>query len=1032
MNNNVNQTTELKPGFSRIGIWAFSIGTSIGWGSFIITCNTYLQKSGLLGTVFGLLIGMAVILVITRNLQYMIRTEPDAGGIYAFEKLVNGKDFGFIAFWFVQLTYLAILWANITSVPLFIRLLLGDTFKFGLHYKIFGYEVWLGEALLSIAAVLIVGFLCANSKRIPKILVTVSALVFVIGFTVCAIIVALKHKNTFSYSPMYTEGSSAFRQIVRIAAISPWAFIGFENISHFSQEYSFPVKKVRPILIWSVALTTLLYIFVSVLSVSAYPPEYASWLDYIRDMGNLSGIKAVPAFFAADHYLGKTGVMILAFSLFGVILTSLIGNMLALSRILFAAGRDGEAPRALSFLNKKGIPVKAIYAILTISVFIPFLGRTAIGWIVDVTTLGATLIYLLISHAVFRHATQSNKKTEKYTGIAGIALMLVFLVLLLVPGLLPFHAMETESYVLFIFWSLFGLGYYRWLLRKDTGHEYGKRIMVWILLLVLVTFASMMWVSRETENAANKAVHQIFEYHESHSPDDSIESVKEDRIEFLEEQAKKVSGTNTLYTVVSLGLFLVVIFILLNNYRDTQKLGKRLIQAEKEVEAAKKIAQFKESVNMYTHIARSLARGYTDIYYINLEIDEFIEYSTEDENNVLTEIRHGEDFFDYFKNYALKFVYAEDREMVSNAMERREFLDSLNRNRVFMLTYRNITDKGPIYVTMKASRMEDDERFMVLGITDVDEHVRHRREVERMYEERLAYSRMNALTGDYLCVYVVEPKTGQYHEFSVTKEFEEFALAKDGDDFFGTTRNNAGRVIYKDDLNSFLSAFTEENVLSEIVKNGMFSFNYRLVMRDIIKYVQIKAAIIEEENGKKLIIGVNDIDSQIRQEQEQAKRLAQAQKKANIDALTGIKNRYAYLELEKDLDRRIAERKCEDFAVIVADVNNLKEVNDTLGHKQGDRFISDGGRILCDTFSDSSVFRIGGDEFAVIVRGVDYDNINSLLENVSSYNRKALESGGVVIACGMSIFSGDSCVASVFERADRNMYRNKVALKSEI
>ena len=70
----------LRSSFTPLGIWAFSIGTSIGWGSFIVTCNTYLQKSGILGTTFGLLIGMAVILVITWNLQYMIRCAPDAGG----------------------------------------------------------------------------------------------------------------------------------------------------------------------------------------------------------------------------------------------------------------------------------------------------------------------------------------------------------------------------------------------------------------------------------------------------------------------------------------------------------------------------------------------------------------------------------------------------------------------------------------------------------------------------------------------------------------------------------------------------------------------------------------------------------------------------------------------------------------------------------------------------------------------------------------------------------------------------------------
>ena len=121
MSQNPKEQQGLRPGFTPLGIWAFSIGTSIGWGSFIVTCNTYLQKSGVLGTAFGMLLGMAVILVITWNLQYMIRTKPDAGGIYTFEKRVGGKDFGFLAAWFVLLTYLAVLWANITSLPLFAR-----------------------------------------------------------------------------------------------------------------------------------------------------------------------------------------------------------------------------------------------------------------------------------------------------------------------------------------------------------------------------------------------------------------------------------------------------------------------------------------------------------------------------------------------------------------------------------------------------------------------------------------------------------------------------------------------------------------------------------------------------------------------------------------------------------------------------------------------------------------------------------------------------------------------------------------------
>ena len=852
-----NRPGGLHAGFTPLGMWAFSIGTSIGWGSFIVTCNTYLQKSGVLGTVFGLLLGMAVILVITWNLQYMIRSAPDAGGIYTFEKRVGGKDLGFIALWFVLLTYLAVLWANMTSLPLFARFFLGHTFQFGFHYTIFGYHVWLGEALLSMGAIVLIGILCANSSRLPNRIMIVAALTFALGFTVCAVIALLRHESTFSYAPLYNEGATAFRQIVRIAAISPWAFIGFENVSHFSEEYAFPVKKIRGVLICSVLITTVLYLFVTLLSVSAYPPEYDSWLAYIRDMGNLEGIKAVPAFYAANHYLGQAGVVVLMLALFGVILTSLIGNMLALSRLLYAAGREGEMSGKLAELNARGIPNRAVYAIVAISFFIPFLGRTAIGWIVDVTTLGATLIYALISYAVYSHAQQAHRRLEMVTGVVGAMLMAVFLLLLLIPGLLPFQAMETESYILFIVWAVLGLTYFRWLVHRDEHREHSQRIVVWIILLVLVLFASMMWVSRETENAANSAVERIYEYHQNHPEHDTGESV-EDRMAYLREQAKGITSTNTLYTTVSLGLFLIVITMMLNNYKENQALGERLTVAEREATSAREIAELKDTITslldnmpgmtftkdaqtgvylacnqafadyahkdtpsdvagltdaqifdaetaahfladdrialsmdrpyifyeevldaagnqrqfqttklkyynmndqlcvlgmcqdvtdmvrirhenamtkeayenavssgiMYTHIAQTLARDYTDMFYVNCDTEEFIEYRRGDESSALSEMRRGWHFFSDCKTELSQGVYPEDREAFLKAMDRRKLMKALDRKNTFMMTYRQMGDGGPTYVSMKVSLMSDDEHFIIVGITNVDAEMR--------------------------------------------------------------------------------------------------------------------------------------------------------------------------------------------------------------------------------------------------------------------------------------------------------------------
>ena len=109
-------------------------------------------------------------------------------------------------------------------------------------------------------------------------------------------------------SPSYIPDSSVFSQILKIACISPWAFIGFECISHASEEFSFKRAKTFRVFVIAVVSTTILYVSIILLSITAYPPEYDSWLAYILDHNNLDGLKALPAFYAADHYLGSAGV----------------------------------------------------------------------------------------------------------------------------------------------------------------------------------------------------------------------------------------------------------------------------------------------------------------------------------------------------------------------------------------------------------------------------------------------------------------------------------------------------------------------------------------------------------------------------------------------------------------------------------------------------------------------------------------------------------------------------------------------------
>ena len=93
--------------------------------------------------------------------------------------------------------------------------------------------------------------------------------------------------------------------------------------------------------------------------------------------------------------------------------------------------------------------------------------------------------------------------------------------------------------------------------------------------------------------------------------------------------------------------------------------------------------------------------------------------------------------------------------------------------------------------------------------------------------------------------------------------------------------------------------------------------------------------------------------------------------------------------------------------------------------------IRDAYRVICDIFSHSPVFRIGGDEFVVISQGADYERIDELIGRIGKHNEEAARDGGVIVACGMSKYDDDDSSVNVFERADHEMYKDKARLKGE-
>ena len=164
---------------------------------------------------------------------------------------------------------------------------------------------------------------------------------------------------------------------------------------------------------------------------------------------------------------------------------------------------------------------------------------------------------------------------------------------------------------------------------------------------------------------------------------------------------------------------------------------------------------------------------------------------------------------------------------------------------------------------------------------------------------------------------------------------------------------------------------------------------------------------------------------------ESIRKIGSFKRVAYKDSLTNLRNSTAYSETKLALNKKLKDGSLVNFGIVVLDLNNLKLINDTQGHEAGDKYIQDASSLICRVFAHSPVFRIGGDEFVVLLMNNDFTNRDSLAQDFNRQVEDNLIGGGPVVALGMSVFrpGNDYGFDEVFERADELMYKRKKELK---
>lgn len=433
----------------------------------------------------------------------------------------------------------------------------------------------------------------------------------------------------------------------------------------------------------------------------------------------------------------------------------------------------------------------------------------------------------------------------------------------------------------------------------------------------------------------------------------------------------------------------------------------------------------------YTQIATSLANDYEAIYYINIETGKYLEVSVSESYETLNVPMEGEDFYKETRENAERYAHPDDREFAVSMYYKETMLKNLEGRKSYSYRYRIMVGDAARYYRFVVMLSEDGKHF-VLCDKDIHDTITAETALLEKQKAHVTFSQIaESLASNYDVIYYVDIVTGEYMGYTSHNIYGELKIAQSGDDFFEETLKNLAGIVHPQDMERMVAAMDKDYMITALEGRKQYNVEYRLIIDGEAQNTRL--SVRKSSDGIHFIIGVENIDEEVRMKNEHIRALNTEKELARRDELTGTRNKTAFTELEQSIQVNIdGGTGCQPFALIVCDLNDLKKINDTEGHKAGDEYIRSSAKLLCDIFVHSPVFRIGGDEFAVFLSGPDLDASERLIDKLRSKVLANLDKHeGPVIAVGMTEFKpgDDMNVTDVFDRADQLMYEDKRELK---
>lgn len=440
---------KLEKNMGKMDVLSLAVGAIIGWGAFVLPGDLFIKETGVINTFIGMSLGAMIMIIIEKNYGFLLSKDAVAGGEYAFTFKSFGRGHAIVCGWFLALAYICIVPLNATALALIAKTMFPGLLEKGLLYSIAGYNIYFAEAMTASIALVVFAWLNIKGVKMASTFQTIMtmALIGIILFMASFFMTRPEFNMNMMMGHMDVKHVD-MGNILRIVAIAPWAYIGFDCIPQVAEEFNFEAKQASHLAILSIVVGLVIYTILNVITSSVFTQE-------ILLASNVNWATG----YAVELLFGKIGLYMLGFSLLMAIIAGINGFYMASSRLIFSMARAKAIPAWFEELDEKSkSPKNAILFVMILSLIAPWMGRRVLLWIVDMSSIGAAIGYFYTSLSAYKQAKIEGNKFIQGTGIFGGVAGVVFALLLLLP-IFP-GAISMPSKVILGVWSVLGIVLY--------------------------------------------------------------------------------------------------------------------------------------------------------------------------------------------------------------------------------------------------------------------------------------------------------------------------------------------------------------------------------------------------------------------------------------------------------------------------------------------------------------------------------------------------------------------------------------------